>query len=286
MTAGHGIGAPAGLDAPVAPGGWAARLRSRFLRGRAWGDITVQALVLAGFLALWEAVTRLGYAHPFLLPPLSDVLARIGQDIASGTVFIDLGTTLYRALTGFTIAAVIGVPLGVLMARVAGVRWFFDPLISVGFPMPKISFLPIFILWFDIFDTSKIIMVAFSCLFPIVSASYAGTLGVDKWPVWSARSLGAKEGQVLWEVVLPMALPQIITGLQIALPVGLITTVVTEMLMGGRGIGGTMIMAGRCADSVGVFAGIVEIAILGILVIRSVEHIRARLLVWHPEARR
>jgi ABC-type nitrate/sulfonate/bicarbonate transport system permease component len=171
------------------------------------------------------------------------------------------------------------------MARSALFRWFFDPLISAGFPMPKIAFLPIFVLWFGLFDTSKIIMVAFSAVFPVVSAAYAGTQGVDKWPLWSARALGAKERELLWEIILPMALPQILTGLQIALPVALITTVVTEMLMSGKGLGGTMINAGRFADSVGVFAGIVEIAIVGILVIRGVEVLRRRLLVWHAEAR-
>src|SRR5205823_5200650 len=151
------------------------------------------------------------------------------------------------------------------------IKWFFDPLVSAGFPMPKIAFLPIFMLWFGLFDASKIIMVAFSCIFPVISAAFAGTHGVDKWPVWSARSLGATNRQVLWEVILPLALPQILTGLQIALPVGLITTVVTEMLMGGHGLGGTMMNAGRFADSVGVFAGIVEIAVIGIAVIGAVE---------------
>ncbi|WP_406856450.1 ABC transporter permease [Alsobacter sp. KACC 23698] len=250
------------------------------------GDVVVQVVVVLALLALWETATRLKLAHPFLLPPLSDVLARLWSDAASGAVFVDLGLTLYRALLGFGAAAAIAVPLGVLMARSAALRWFFDPLISVGFPMPKIAFLPIFILWFDIYDTSKIIMVAFSCFFPIVSATFAGTSSVDKWPLWSARALGASERETLWEVVLPMAAPQILTGLQIALPVGMITTVATEMLMGGRGIGGAMITAGRFADSVGVFAGIVEIAILGFVVIKGLEALRGRLLAWHPESRR
>jgi taurine transport system permease protein len=257
----------------------------RTLRPGLVGDIAAQTAVLLALAATWEIVTRAGLVHPFLLPRLSDILARIWTDALSGAVFLDLGLTLYRALLGFSIATAIGLPLGVLMARSKAVRWFFDPLISIGFPMPKISFLPIFILWFDIYDTSKIIMITFSCLFPIVSAAYAGTMGVDRWPVWSARSFGATENQILREVVLPMALPQILTGLQIALPVGLITTVVTEMLMGGRGIGGSMISAGRFADSVGVFAGIVEVAVLGFVVIRLLVMLRARLLSWHAEAR-
>ncbi len=249
-------------------------------------DSGVQIGVIVALAALWEFGARYGAINPFLLPPLSAVLGRLWDDLISGAVLVDLGLTLYRALLGFAIGAVIGVPVGILMSRSALVRWFFDPLISIGFPMPKIAFLPIFILWFDIYDTSKIIMVAFSCFFPIVSATWAGTSSLDKWPIWSARSLGASERELLWEVYLPMAMPQILTGLQVALPVGMITTIVTEMLMGGRGIGGTMITAGRFADLLGVFAGIIEIIILGFVVVKSLELIRRRLLVWHPESRR
>lgn len=276
-------------DAPgaAAPGpGHPLAQAFRAIGRRLAGDVAIQLLVIAVLLATWETVTQLGLVHPFLLPRLSAILARIWANMLSGAVFLDLGLTLYRAATGFLIGAAVAIPLGVLMARNASVRWFFDPLISIGFPMPKISFLPIFILWFGIFDTSKILMVAFSCFFPIVSATWAGTNGVDKWVIWSARSFGATESQVLREVVLPMALPQILTGVQIAVPVALITTVVTEMLMGGAGIGGTMMQAGRYADSVGVFAGIVEIAILGAIVVRAVEWLRAWLLAWHPETRR
>ncbi|WP_457941252.1 ABC transporter permease [Mesorhizobium sp. 10J20-29] len=172
------------------------------------------------------------------------------------------------------------------MSQLRPVRWFFEPIISVGFPMPKVAFLPIFILWFDVYDTSKIAVVAFTCFFPIVSTTYAGTSGIDKWPLWSARSLGAKEGQLLTEVVLPMAMPQIITGLQIALPVALIAAIVAEMLMGGQGIGGTMIIAGRYADSVGVFAGIVEVILLGTVVLKAATYFRMRLLKWHPESQK
>ena len=254
-------------------------------RAYAIGDFLVPMLVIGTSLAAWETTAQMRLINPFLLPALSDVVVRIGQDVGSGVVIVDLALTLYRALSGFAIAAVIGIPLGILMARAATFHWFFDPLISAGFPMPKIAFLPIFVLWFGLFDASKIIMVAFSSVFPVVSAAYAGTQGVSKWPLWSARSLGATERELLWEVILPMALPQILTGLQIALPVALITTVVTEMLMSGKGIGGSMINAGRFADSVGVFAGIVEIAMVGIVVIRAVEMIRRRLLAWHAEAR-
>jgi len=237
------------------------------------------------FLA-WELIARSGKFNPYLLPPLSVVLQRVGLDIVTGEFFLKIGATLYRLLSGFAIAAILGVGIGVMMTRFRAVRWFFDPVISVGFPMPKVAFLPIFMLWFGAYDLSKIVLIAFASFFAIAANTIAGTQGVDRQLVWSARSLGASEGKILRTVILPAALPQILTGFQIALPLGMIVTIVAEMLMGGVGLGGSMIHAQRFADSPGVFAGIVEIGLSGFLVIWAVRAIRARLLVWHQEAAR
>ena len=234
-------------------------------------------------LLAWEILASSGVFTPFLLPKFSVVVERIASDMMAGSWFVNIGLTLYRAIVGFCAAAVIGVPLGILMARQSTIRWFFDPIVSIGFPAPKVAFLPIFILWFDLFDTAKIVLVAFTAIFPIVAASWAGTFTVDKHLIWSARSLGANNREVLSEIILPAALPQILTGLQIALPISMIVALVTEFLMGGQGLGGAMIEAQRFGDSPGVFAGIVSIAIAGIVIIKSLEFMRRRLLAWHTE---
>ena len=235
-------------------------------------------------LLAWEILASSGVFTPFLLPKFSVVAERVASDMATGVWFINIGHTLYRAIIGFSAAAVLGVPLGILMARQKTIRWFFDPVISIGFPAPKVAFLPIFILWFDLFDTAKIVLVAFTAIFPIVAASWAGTFTVDKHFIWSARSLGATNREVLSEIILPAAMPQILTGLQIALPISMIVALVTEFLMGGQGLGGAMIEAQRFGDSPGVFAGIVSIALAGFIMIKSLEYLRRRLLSWHSEA--
>lgn len=231
----------------------------------------------------WELLARSGMFTTFLLPPLSLVLSRVWEDAASGALWVNLGLTLYRAAVGFAISAVAGVALGILIARIRVVHWLFDPVVSVGFPMPKIAFLPVFMLWFGLYDFSKISMIAFDCVFPVIASTVAATQSVETYIVWSARSLGAKDRTILWEIMLPAALPQILTGLQIALPIALIVAIVCEMLMGGEGLGGAMIQSSRFADSPGVFAGIVEIAIAGWCVIKGQEWIRRKLLVWHQE---
>jgi ABC-type nitrate/sulfonate/bicarbonate transport system permease component len=242
-------------------------------------------LVPIVLLALaWEAFARAGAVTPFMLPRLSDVGLRIYADAATGDLAINTGLTLYRALTGFLIAAVAGIALGFAMERSARMRWFFDPLISVGFPMPKIAFLPIVILWLGFFDVTKIAMVVLDAIFPVVTATIAGLAGVERELIWSARNMGASPRALMWQVMLPAALPQIMTGLQVALPLALIVAVVAEMQMGGYGLGGAMMTASRFADSRGVFAGIVEIGVMGFALVKAMAWLRSRLLAWHSEA--
>jgi ABC-type nitrate/sulfonate/bicarbonate transport system permease component len=236
-------------------------------------------------LAGWELAARLELVIAFLLPPLSVVVARIATDFASGQLPMDIAITLYRTIVAFLLAAVGGVTLGILISRNASVRWFFDPLVSIGLPMPKIALLPVFMLWFGLFDLSKILMVAFSASFQIVIATWAAAQSIEKELIWSAQSLGASRREILREVILPAAMPQILTGLQIAMPICLIVVLITEMLMGGQGLGDSMLRSARYVDSPGVFAGIVEIGIVGFCVIRAMEYIRRRLLVWHQETR-
>src|ERR1700733_12806819 len=236
------------IFAPAAPGLRLERLAAAAAQ-RVAGMLPLIVLVVA-----WEALARAHILSAFLLPPLTVVLDRVWDDVLSGDLLLNLGVTLYRAMAGFAIAAVAGVALGIVMARNAAVRWFFDPIVSVGFPMPKIAFLPIFMLWLGLYDVSKISMVVFNAIFPVIPAP------------------------------IPAALPQILTGLQVALPISLIVEIVTEMLMGGTGLGGAMIGASRFADSPGVFAGIVEIAIAGLALVKGIAIVRRHLLVWHQEA--
>jgi ABC-type nitrate/sulfonate/bicarbonate transport system permease component len=247
-----------------------------------WAGARVFSIVL--LLAAWEILARSGTFTPFQLPALSRVLARIWDDALSGDLAINTTLTLYRALTGFLIAAIGGVMLGMAMSRNTLTRWFFDPIISVGFPMPKIAFLPVVILWLGVFDISKITMIVFDAIFPVVAATIIAIKGVERELIWSARNMGARDSEVLWQIVLPAALPTIMTGLQVALPLSLIVAVVTEMLMGGYGLGGTMMTESRFANSTGVFAGIVEIAVIGYVLIKGMTLVRRRMLIWHQEA--
>jgi ABC-type nitrate/sulfonate/bicarbonate transport system permease component len=255
----------------------AARRLDVVFRGGA-GIFSILVLLIA-----WETFARSGKVTAFMLPSFSAVAERIYADAIGGELWRNLWVTMFRAITGFAIAAVGGIALGAMMARSRIVRWFFDPIISVGFPMPKIAFLPIIILWLGLYDVSKISIVVFDAIFPVVTATLAGLASVEKELIWSGRNMGASERELMWQVALPAALPQILTGLQVALPIALIVAIIAEMAMGGYGLGGAMMSASRFADSRGVFAGIVEIAIVGYALIKAMALIRRRLLVWHQE---
>ena len=254
----------------------------RMARAALWGFARVFSILLV--LVVWEWLARSGKYTPYQLPALSAVLGRIWDDAVTGDLAINTALTLYRALVSFAICAVLGVAIGMAMSRNKIANWFFDPIVSVGFPMPKIAFLPVVILWLGVYDVSKITIIVIDAIFPVIAATIVGIQAVERELIWSARNMGATNREVLTQVVFPAALPQILTGLQVALPLTLIVAVVAEMLMGGYGLGGAMMTASRFANSVGVFAGIVEIAVIGYVMVKTMSAFRRRLLIWHQEA--
>jgi ABC-type nitrate/sulfonate/bicarbonate transport system permease component len=254
----------------------------RVARTALWGFARVFSILLV--LAAWELLARTGKYTPYQLPALSAVLERIWSDAVTGDLAINTALTLYRALVSFAICAVGGVLIGMAMSRNKIANWFFDPIISVGFPMPKIAFLPVVILWLGVYDVSKITIIVIDAIFPVIAATIIAIQNVEREFIWSARNMGATNREVLFQIVLPAAMPQIMTGLQVSLPLTLIVAVVAEMLMGGYGLGSAMMTASRFANSVGVFAGIVEIAVIGYILVKTMSLIRRRVLIWHQEA--
>ena len=235
-------------------------------------------------LAAWETVTRAGMVQLFLLPPLSNVLVRFYADTVDGIIPHHIVETSITALSGYFLAALAGVVLGAAMAVSRPTRYMVEPLVSLAFPIPKICFMPFFILWFGLDTLPKVLMVAFNCLIPVTSATYLGARSIDKYILWSARSLGTQPRKLFWKIVMPAAAPQVISGLQIALPQALIIGIVTEMLTGGDGLGSYMIRAVRFSDSETAFAGILAMLVTGLAYMQIATLIRRRVLRWHAEA--
>ncbi|MFC6723861.1 ABC transporter permease [Halobium palmae] len=239
---------------------------------------SVYSLVIV--LVLWELVAQLGLIHYYFLPPLSDVLGTFVELTLSGRMLNAAWLTLQRAFVGLFVACALGVVVGVLSARNRLVSWFFDPIITIGYPVPVISLIPVFMLWFGIGDVSKMVLVAVGCFWPIAINARNATRGVDENLVWSARMMGTSDRRLLWKVILPAAAPGILTGIQIAMPISLIITFVFEMVAGGGGLGALEIQGVRSFESPQVYAAIFAIMLVGYALDRGLRSIRDRLLEW------
>jgi ABC-type nitrate/sulfonate/bicarbonate transport system permease component len=236
-------------------------VKARLLAAIDWRPfITVIAIV-----AIWETVGRMHLVPPLFLPPASAVIAKIGELTNDLSLPTDLAVSLLRAFAGLILATLAGVFLGIVMAQSKLVHWLLDPLVSLGFPAPKIAFVPVFILWFGIESLSKILLVSFACIFPLIIATYDAAIAVKPAIIWSAQSMGSSRWRLMWGVLLPASYPRIFAATRVALPVALITTFTSEMVAGGGGLGATLMYAQRFFDSATVFAYIVTMLAIGLV---------------------
>ena len=245
------------------------------------GALANRVVPVALVLLAWELVTRAHWVNPYVFPPVTEILLRWGRLFVDGTVYLPLWYTLWRSLAGLGAAIAVGVPLGLLMGRVRWAEWFFQPLFSFGFPLPKIALIPLYVHWFGLFHLSKVMLIFTDCLFPIVLFTYHGAKGVSPVYVWSAQSRGTGRVRMLWRVVLPLSAASIYDGVQVAVVVAVLVAVVSEMVSGGGGLGQLMIRAYRYGDVNTAFAALLTISVLGFALYKAAAWLRERLLFWH-----
>jgi ABC-type nitrate/sulfonate/bicarbonate transport system permease component len=230
---------------------------------------------------VWEIVTRLGLVPPIFLPPLSHVLASLLKQIASGEIFEPLFVSLYRALVGLLIAMVGGILIGFLMSQISWFRRLMNPVVILGFPAPKVAFLPIFILWFGIDHLSKIALVAFSSIFPFIIVAQSGAATVSRVQLWAARAMGESRLGTIGRIILPAALPSLMSGIRVAVPYALISAFTAEMIAGGGGLGGNLVYAQRFFETTTVFTILLVMLASGWFIDHALLMLRRRLLSWH-----
>jgi ABC-type nitrate/sulfonate/bicarbonate transport system permease component len=235
----------------AAPGTFGLHLRS-----------VISVLVI---IAAWETAARLQLTPPLFLPPFSTVVVQLWDSTLDGSLPMDLTVSLARAFGGLLIATIIGILTGIAMARNRHVNWLLDPFVALGFPSPKIAFLPVFVVWFGIYSLSKILLVAFACIFPIIIGTFSAARGINRILIWSGYSMGASSVVMLTRIILPACCPRVFAAMRVALPVALITTFTAEMVAGGGGMGATLMYSQRFFESPVVFAYIVVMLVVGLL---------------------
>ncbi|MBO6893811.1 MAG: ABC transporter permease [Roseibium sp.] len=245
-------------------------------KSRRW----VGVLVFVVLIALIQWGTESGWISALTLPKPTDVLATFGELWQSGLLFKHLQPSLTRLAVGAAIGASAGIAIGILIGLFSYVRAGLVPLVAAIFPIPKIALLPLFVIWFGIDEGSKYALIAFGTFTPTVVATYGAVDNVDRSLIRMGQSFGLSWLSIVRKIVLPGAMPGILSGLRISLAIAIILLVAAEMLGAEYGIGAYILEAGALYDLERLFAGVVILSLLGVIVSASIGMIERRVLGW------
>ena len=241
------------------------------------------AITLAAAAAVYEAAARSGYFAPALLPTLPIIARTLFAMLADGSIIEHAAFTLYRVMFGFLLAVVVGLPLGILMARFRRIEHFCLPLVSALMPIPSFALVPLFMLWFGIGNLTTILIVFYAATFPMLFNTWSGVRSVN--PIWlrAAGAMGADENSLFWKVIIPGASPFIITGMRQAFLRAWIAVVGAEMIAASDwGLGWVIFDAKEFLNTDIMLASLVVIGGIGFVfervVFGSLE--RATVLRW------
>ncbi len=252
-------------------------------RGGGFAPRPVRGIGLAVFvvlIAVAEAGTRSGVISALTLPRPSNVLATFGDLYQSGLLWKHLLPSLSRLAVGALIGASAGITVGVLIGLFSYVRSGLVPLVAALFPIPKIALLPLFVIWFGIDEGSKYALIAFGTFTPTVVATYGAVDNVERTLIRMGQSFGLPWLSIVRKIVLPGAMPGILSGLRISLSIAIILLVAAEMIGAEYGIGAYILQAGSVYDLEALFAGVVMLSCFGVIVSSVITLIERRFLAW------
>jgi ABC-type nitrate/sulfonate/bicarbonate transport system permease component len=235
-------------------------------------------LACAGLLALWELASyRFGISG---LPPAHAALRELPTILTDKESLFAILDSVRRMVTGFALALIVAIPLGLTMGRSRLTAAFFNPLLMIIYPVPKAALMPLIMLWLGVGDASKTLVIFLGVSLPVIYHAYQGARAVEEKMLWSAAAMGMDARARLLRVVFPAALPEIMVGVRTGLVLALITMVTSEMIARKQGVGDLLFNALAMAQYETVYATIVIIGVLGFAVDALFERLRARLVAW------
>ncbi|MBD3786523.1 MAG: ABC transporter permease subunit [Sphingomonadales bacterium] len=244
--------------------------------------ISVGAVVLA--LVAWQAVTALGLVAPLFLPSPVQVVQKFVAILQSGytgaPLWLHVLVSAARVFAAFALACLIGIPLGLAMGMSPVMRGLFDPFLEFYRPIPPLAYLPLMIIWFGIGETSKVLLIFLAVLAPVTLGARAGVRSVAIEQIHAAYSLGATRAQVLREVVMRAALPEILTALRIGVGFGWTTLVAAEMVASTQGLGYMVLSASQFLQTSTVLVGIILIGLIAWVFDLSMRALERRIVPW------
>lgn len=263
-----------------------------------WRDIGVGLIVPVLLIGLWQMAAQLAWvnaqilpspyavAHKwvlYLLPQLPFEQSNMSwfKWIFSGELLIDSFTSMVRVVSGFAIGAGLALPLGLLMGASTRMYALFNPMMQVLRPIPPIAYIPLAILWFGLGNPPAIFLIAIGAFFPVLINTIAGVRHVDGIYIRAARNLGASQTTLFLRVMLPAAVPYILSGVRIGIGTSFIVVIVSEMIAVNNGLGFRILEAREYFWSDKIIAGMISIGMLGLAIDLAMNKLNNYLLRWH-----
>lgn len=237
-------------------------------------------ILVLGILVVWQLSSANGWIDPVELPRVSTIFVSWFHIIVGGALPKQLMPSLGRIFAGFSIAAAAAIPLGLLMGTVPFIYRLLEPITEFVRPIPSSAYIPIAILFLGIDNGMKVFIVFLGCFFPILLNTYGGVRGVDPILIDTGRTFGLSRGQALRQIILPAALPSVLTGMRISLGIALIVVVIAEMIAGNSGIGYFILDRQRIFRVPEMFAGIFTLGVLGYVINFAFLRIEHHFLRW------
>lgn len=237
-------------------------------------------IAVAFVLIVWEGVVAIAHLNPIYLPRPTQILIALASMFRTGGLLNDLLATLGRIFGGFAISLVIGSLLGIWMATSERVSAIADNFIAALYPLPKVTLIPLLIIWLGTGGPFMLAISALGALFPIVINTVLGIRQCDPGLILAARDLGATNRQIIRMVLLPSAISSIFAGVRLGIGVSIILVVAAEMVVGKVGLGARLYLAGQILETEQVFAVLIVLAILGVVVTKAQDWVDLRLNQW------
>ncbi len=235
-------------------------------------------LAVAGLLGIWQVAALILNTDSF--PSALDGIRAIPAILSDRGDLINILASLRRMAIGLSLAVLLAIPLGLMMGRSRAVASFFNPLLMVIYPVPKAALMPVIMLWLGVGDVSKTLVIFLGVSLPIIYHSFQGAKAVEEKMLWSGAAMGMSAAQRMLRIVLPAALPEILTGCRTGLVLALITMVTSEMIARQSGAGNILFNALDMAQYDTVFAMIIIIGAMGIILDAAFEKLRGALVKW------
>ena len=231
----------------------------------------------------WELAARFELVSNSALPPLSDVIAAWIDMIKDGELITNGGASLYRAFAGLGLSILIGATLGIVMAWWKPVNVLLSPIVEIFYPLPKSALIPVTVIWLGFGDGSKILLIFLGCMLPVTIGAFNGARSSEQVLVWSARSMGANKLRMLWDVVVPSAMPELLNGIRTALALSFILLVSSELIVAQKGFGYLIGSLGANGTYDAMYAVVLTVAFLGFAADRVYLLILKRTLAWREQ---